>query len=130
MGCFSFMCKNCDTSIKSSSFRGQDTHLFLLKEGEVIQHMRGEYNSYGSVFTRDLKDSIDWSVPYKEINEWGDVCDLMFDGNADNGIAAIHSRCYKENEAPPTTISDGDPDQGWGDNWEYFGETDPDKPIE
>ena len=43
MGCFSFMCKECDTSIRSDSFSGELVKLFLLKDGKVIQEMEGEY---------------------------------------------------------------------------------------
>lgn len=39
----------------------------------------------------------------------------------DWGIAAVHSRCFKEN---PTTISELDPNQGWGDDGELFGNVD------
>lgn len=137
MGCFSFMCKKCGESIKSNSFRGQKAKLFLLKEGKVIQEMEGEYDSYGRVFIdgtqyegveRDLMKSIEWYVPDEGIEEWDDACNLMFDPNTANGIAAIHSQCFTGEI--PAKRSAGDPDQGWGDDWEYFGDTSPDKEIE
>lgn len=100
MGCFSFMCKKCGKPILSDSFSGQKVKLFLLKDGDIIQEMEGEYDSYGRVFTEDKSDSIYWNNPTPDIpmpdtydDSWGRVCDLMFSGDTRNGIAAIHSDC-------------------------------------
>lgn len=130
MGCFSFMCKECDEAILSNSFRGQEVELFLLEDGKVIQHMSGEYDSYGSVFIdgtqhpgvkHKLRESVQWNplnLPVKDkwddngTDNWHRVCDLMFGGSND-GIAAVHSKCYKGNI--PTTPSEDDPNQGWGE---------------
>ncbi len=119
MGCFSFMCKRCDKAILSNSFRGQKVELFLLKEGKVIEQMSGEYDSYGRVFDNNM-ESIEWKM------DWGDVCDLMFNKNRGNGIAAIHSSCW-ENEIPCERSYD-DPNQGWGFEGELF--SDYDKTLE
>ena len=43
--------------------------------------MEGEYDSYGRVFTKDNKDSVQWE------KEWSEVCDLMFSDQKNNGIA-------------------------------------------
>ncbi len=150
MGCFSFMCKKCGKAILSSSFRGQEVELFLLKDGRVIQHMSGEYDSYGQVFIKDsqredvkhpLMKSVEWDDPFPnsfkkrvgikngkiitvetdEIDDrdpWSKVCDLMFDNDKSNGIAAIHTKCYSG--VPPTTESEDDPNQGWGEDFELF----------
>lgn len=104
MGCFSFMCKKCKTSVRSTSMVGENVHLFLLKDGVVVEQMEGGYDSYGRVFDAN-GDSIEWKMP------WSEVCDLMFHPDDSNGIAAIHTRCY--NGAIPTKRSDGDPEQGW-----------------
>lgn len=106
MGCFSFMCQNCGTSIRSDSFPGmcERTHLWLIKDGVVIEHMEGGYDSYGSVFDAD-GNSIQWKM------DWSKVVDLMFHKNRNNGIAAIHSRCYTGEV--PDERSDDDPNQGW-----------------
>ena len=151
MGCFSFMCKECGKAILSNSFSGQKTELFLLKDGEVIQHMSGEYDSYGRVFidgTQDervkheLRKSVQWNDPFPSkpldpekvriIGEahsiWHRVCNLMFDDDPANGIAAIHTKCY--NGIHPTTRSDDDPNQGWGDDDELMGDCDPDKEFD
>lgn len=107
MGCFSFMCKECGKAVHSTSQRGDVVKLFLLEDGEVVQNMEGEYDSYGRVFRAGNKDSIHWDM------EWQDVCDLMFDEDMGNGIAAIHSECFTGEI--PTTRSADDPNQGWGE---------------
>ena len=113
MGCFSFICQECGQPILSDSVRGEKVELFLLKNGEVIDQMRGEYDSYGRVFTEDREDSLKWNLPWAGSGEdKGDVCTLMFDEDESNGIAAVHSRCYRG--YIPTERSMEDPNQGWG----------------
>lgn len=126
MGCFSFICKKSEEPILSSSFSGDAVHLFLLKEGKVIEHMFGNYDSYGRVFSNKknkndklLTDttSFEWKM------EWGDVCDLMFNKDDSNGIAAILAPYWKEGDEYPTTRSKGDPNQGWGKHLKLMGST-------
>ena len=106
MGCFSFMCKESGLPVASSSFDGDAVRLYLLKDGEVIEEMVGHYDSYGRVF--DGKgDSFEWGM------SWSDVCDLMFNTNEGDGIAVVLERHF--NGTIPTTQSDSDPDQGWGE---------------
>jgi len=132
MGCFSSLCKVCGKGVQSTSFSGHECHLFLLKEGKVIEYMSGEYNSYGGVFIDDhslkarntlskldigerpnsLRDSQEWKM------DWSDCCELMFDKDPSNGFAYYHDWCY--NGQIPTTQSDGDPNQGWGEGGEDF----------
>jgi len=116
MGCFSFLCKECGKGIRSNSFSGEKCELFLLDTGAVIQHMSGQYDSYGRVFIEGtqskkvkhgLMESQKWNL------RWGKVCDLMFDDDPRSGIAAYHSKCWKGNT--PESISEGDPNQGWGE---------------
>ena len=117
MGCFSFICKKSGEPVLSSSFNGDAVHLFLLKNGKVIEHMYGNYNSYGRVFS-NKKEENDKSVikvsPFHWQMEWLDVCDLIFHSNNSNGIAAILAPFWKEGDPYPTTRSLSDPDQGWG----------------
>lgn len=154
MGCFSFLCKECDKGILSSSFAGQKCHLFLLKDGEVVQKMEGEYDSYGRTFINetqredvqhDLRKSHYWKDPTPEIaleeywqkdgidnpsnhGYWLRVCSLMSDSSSsDNGIAAYHDKCYSGQI--PTTQSLSDPNQGWGDDDELLASVD-DQEIE
>jgi hypothetical protein len=107
MGCFSFICKESGLPVASDSFSGDAVRLYLLKNGEVIEEMRGHYDSYGRVFKdRTYEDSFEWKM------EWGMVCDLMFDKDESNGIAAVLEKYNTDNI--PTTRSEGDPNQGWG----------------
>lgn len=106
MGCFSFMCKESGLPVASSSFDGDAVRLYLLKDGEVIEEMFGHYDSYGQVF--DGKgDSFEWEM------DWSDVCDLIFSTNESDGIAVVLERHF--NGTIPTTQSESDPDQGWGE---------------
>ena len=124
MGCFSFMCKKSGKAVHSSSFDGDPVHLFLLKDGKVIEYMFGNYDSYGRVFS-DKKDPRDKSLTdttsFEWNMEWGKVCDLMFDDDRRNGIAAILDKYFDENEPWPTERSEDDPNQGWGEDWEHMG---------
>ena len=107
MGCFSFICKESGLPVASSSFDGDACRLYLLKDGKVIEEMRGHYDSYGRVFTDSTyEDSFEWKM------DWHEVCDLMFHPDESNGIAVILEKYFTGNI--PTTRSEGDPDQGWG----------------
>jgi len=107
MGCFSFKCKESGKAVASSSFDGDAVRMYLLEDGKVIEEMVGHYDSYGRVFDGNGA-SYEWKTP------WGEVCDLMFNPNESNGIAAV-LECYFTGEIP-TTRSDDDRDQGWGRN--------------
>lgn len=115
MGCFSFLCKKSGNPIASSSFDGDACRLFLLKDGKVIEEMQGHYDSYGRVFS-GIKDPNDTSMTetssFKWKMDWNDVCDLMFDKDKSNGIAAVLEKYWDGNI--PTTRSADDPEQGWG----------------
>lgn len=108
MGCFSYLCKECGEAVLSNSFNGEKVRLFLLENGKVIQEMQGAYDSYGRCFTEDLESRQEWDM------EWGKVCDLHFNGGDGDGVAAVHERCWRGNT--PTTVSEDDPNQGWGDD--------------
>lgn len=123
MGCFSWLCDVCGKGIKSTSFHGDKCRLYLLEKGKVVEEMRGDYDSYGRVFIDDsqradvehkLRESKEWGRP------WGEVCDLDFGEDASSGVAAVHEKCF--NGEVPTTRSQHDPNQGWGDDGELMGE--------
>lgn len=119
MGCFSFLCKESGKPALSTSFDGSPCHLFLLKDGECLEHMFGNYDSYGRVFKEKKEGSFEWKM------SWGDVVDLMYNGKEGDGIAMILPEHYKG--GAPTTQSEGDPNQGWGsDDLELMGDTSPD----
>ena len=106
MGCFSFICKESGLPVASDSFSGDAVRMYLLKNGKVIEEMRGHYDSYGRVFTADKEDSFEWKM------KWGEVVDLMFHKDESNGVAVILEKYF--NNMIPTTRSEGDPNQGWG----------------
>jgi hypothetical protein len=107
MGCFSFICKESGLPVASSSFDGDACRMYLLKNGNVIEEMRGHYDSYGRVFKDSTyDDSFEWKM------DWHEVCDLMFHSDESNGIAVILEKYFTGNI--PTTRSESDPDQGWG----------------
>tara|TARA_R110000822_G_scaffold36734_3_gene103193 strand:+ start:1192 stop:1605 length:414 start_codon:yes stop_codon:yes gene_type:complete len=116
MGCFSFICQKKNRGVESTSFDGDAVHLFLLKDGNVIEHMHGNYDSYGNVFKKGFKDSFEWDM------EWDDVCDLMFNENEGDGIAAILASEWKLGDDYPTIQSEDDPNQGWGSEDELMGD--------
>ena len=107
MGCFSYLCGECEQPINSDSSSGEHCIMFLLKDGKLLEWMQGEYDSYGRVFHDGGQSSQEWTVL-----EWGDIVDLQYGDDADSGLAVYHSGCYtKDTELVP---SDGDPEQGWG----------------
>jgi len=117
MGCFSFICKKSGKPGNSTSFQGNPVHLFLLRKGKVIEHMFGNYDSYGRVFSKekDPKDSsltettsFEWKLP------WLQCCDLIDNNDKSNGIALIHGNYWQEGDKYPTERSQNDPNQGWG----------------
>lgn len=116
MGCFSFLCKKSGKAALSTSFDGSPVHMFLLKEGKVIEYMHGNYDSYGRIFDKD-GESIEWNM------DWNGVCDLIFDPDKSNGIALILEDFWQEGDPYPTEQSDDDPHQGWGDDIELLSST-------
>jgi len=113
------MCKECNEAVLSNSFTGQDVKLYLLEDGKVLQEMEGQYDSYGRVFNKDNTGSIKWDM------EWHDVCELMlFSKSESDGIAAVHTKCFTGKV--PTTQSEDDPNQGWGEDLELLTDVDED----
>jgi hypothetical protein len=120
VGCFSFLCKESGKAALSTSSDGSPCRLFLLEGGHVIEEMHGNYDSYGRVFTNklrtdvhhELRESFQWTM------DWSDVCDLMQSSSPTNGIAMVLDE-YWTGEVP-TTRSEDDPDQGWGEEDEFL----------
>jgi len=103
MGCFSYLCQECNTPINSDSIRGERCELFLLLDGQVIEHLSGEYDSYGRVFGSE------WTqIP------WNRIVELHYGPTRLSGIAAYHSACWKRSMILPVYRSHNDPNQGWG----------------
>ena len=105
MGCFSFICYEADEPVNSSSFDGDVVHMFFIEDGKVVEHMYGNYDSYGRVF--DGKGgSFLWS-------DWDRMVDLHFSPDPYSGIAVVLDEYYKGEF--PTSKSFTDPDQGWNE---------------
>ena len=106
MGCFSYICKESGKSVTSTSFSGDPVRMYLLKDGKVIEEMRGHYDSYGRVFD-DKDDSFEWK------KDWGECVDMHFNKKKPgDGFAVILEQHFTGKI--PTTISEDDPMQGWG----------------
>ena len=109
MGCFSYICKECGEPVNSDSLSGEWTHLFLLKDGLIYEHMYGPYDSYGRCFMDgNLSDSFEWEA------DWEYVVELHLNKNKKDGIAAVHAACFNGAEDVPSISSKDDPNQGWG----------------
>ena len=108
MGCFSFLCKESGLPVASDSFSGDAVRMYLLKNGKLIEEMRGHYDSYGRVFKDSTyEESFEWKT------DWNEVCDLMFTKNEGDGIAVVLEKYFTG--TIPTTRSEGDRNQGWGE---------------
>lgn len=108
MGCFSFICKESGLPVGSDSTSGDAVRMYLLKDGKVLEEMRGHYDSYGRVFKNSKCDEpFEWQMP------WSQVVDSMFTTNQGDGIAVVLETYFTG--TIPTTRSKDDPNQGWGD---------------
>ena len=125
MGCFSFLCSECGDAIRSNSFSGAFCILFLLEDGEILEWMQGEYDSYGRVFTSSTTGmGVTGLDPWGESSvsqewesmEWDEVCRLMHSLDPNTGIAAYHIKCWHGQESNQPKASVHDPNQGWGDD--------------
>jgi hypothetical protein len=122
MGCFSYICKKSGEPILSTSFSGDAVYLFLLKDGKVIEEMYGNYDSYGRVFgTEESKNEHLDNESFGWEHEWGSCIDLHFNDKNDDGFAAILAEFY--DGVHPTTISEDDPNQGWGKHYDLMDST-------
>jgi hypothetical protein len=103
MGCFTFKCKKTNETICEEDY----VHLFLLKQGKVIEHMYGEYDSYGRV-RNNSGESFHWNMPWKNVC---DLCDMS--SNKGDGLAAILGTYWNEGDPYPTTQSEDADFMGW-----------------
>ena len=116
MGSFSFKCSVSGEPVNSDSQSGEVVYIFLLREGKILEEMYGMYDSYGHAFTRSkyscsnpwIMKSFEWKMP------WSEVCDLMFDDNADSGLMMIKEKYYDGLHGLTLKQSQSDPNQGDG----------------
>ena len=126
MGCFSFLCSECGDPLRSNSYSGEFSILFLLEDGTIREWMQGEYDSYGRVFQSATTGMSVYpgEDPWGEVSvsqewesmDWGDVCKLMHSSNPKTGMAAYHIRCWHAHEGNIPEVSEHDPNQGWRDD--------------
>jgi len=90
----------------SDSFSGDRVHLYLLKDGKVLESMHGNYDSYGRVFNI-RGESMEWNM------SWDEVCELMFNNHTGDGIALVLDSIH-DSKNIPTTQSQQCGSQGWG----------------
>jgi len=134
MGCFSYICPECDKAIHSHTYDtcvGQEVRLAHLEDGKVVEQMFGRYTSYGHVhiptFTEKFKSGHTFFIDGKEhtvhnenkehnwiLNSWRNMVEKQYDSNAGNGIVAIHEECWRGSY--PIHVSKSDPNQGWVDD--------------
>jgi hypothetical protein len=94
----------------------------LVKDGNVIEWMQGEYDSYGRVFSMDatayktkanglkgVTSSYEWTAM-----GWAAIVSMHFGGCSESGISAYHSKCF-DGDMENVEVSDNDPDQGWNE---------------
>ena len=113
MGCFSYLCGICHKGVNSSSFSGEHCKMYLLIDGEIVETMEGNYDSYGRVFNINKRHEEESSFSWRTI-PWGEVVDLCCDDDDKSGIAIVHTDCLAKYPQTPTIRSEGDPEQGWG----------------
>ena len=100
MGMFSFICQKSGKEV----LHEDSVHLFLLENGKVLEHMFGNYDSYGRV------EGFKWK------KDWTEICSLMFSNNLEDGICAILEPYWEDCDGYPTERSELDPNQGCGES--------------
>jgi hypothetical protein len=122
MGSFSYICPECEHPICSDSFSGEHCILMLVKEGEVLEWMQGQYDSYGRVFkveTKGLGPHSGGEASYLwTVMGWGDIVNLHYNGCSYSGISAYHSGCF-DGDMENVTVSNDDPHQGSCEEYQF-----------
>ncbi len=101
MGMFSFICPCCNKGIRAEGRIRNRVALHLIKDGEIVESLRGSYDGYGRT------EESEWSL------DWGDVCDIMFEENEKSGIMAFHEECEPDVLPEIKYESEHDPSQGF-----------------
>lgn len=102
MGHVSYFCKISEKQIQ----KDDAVHLFLLKNGIVLEHMFGNYTCYCGVYNHSEKKEYEWEM------DWNKVNDLHLFGTINDGIAAILAPYWKEGDPFPREKSLNDLEQG------------------
>ena len=107
MGEFSYMCKKCGRAVNHM----ESCIFFLLDKGRVVECQIGVNSNYGCVINKNAKTVFDEHMDW-DYDEWTNLVDLHFNDDVSSGFSVFHQACY--DGVPPTTISEDDPNQGWG----------------
>jgi hypothetical protein len=126
MGMFSYMCE-----VTGQQVRMYDkVRLYLLKEGQVVEEMRGHYNGYGSSDDlsehHEYRDESGVMVPVTEdmiakiemlgdpwvTDEWNELVNMHFDEEQPDSGFACALECNVYANYIPKSISENDPEQG------------------
>lgn len=110
MGCFSYICKGCNTAVNAE----ERCVIFFMRDGKIIEAQRGHYDNYGSCNPENKWDEkdVNHSGEYWECGEWEDLISEHFNEKSDTGFVIYHEACYKGQK--PRNVSRDDPNQGWG----------------
>ena len=106
MGSFSYICRGCGKPICGE----EKVVLLHVRHGEEVGRAVGTYYDYGEV--EEIKTFR--GVYATGLNTHKEMCTSEFDledSGTKSGISAWHQVCFKEGDL---SISDSDPDQGWG----------------
>lgn len=106
MGSFSYICAGCGKPI----CQDEAVVLIHVRHGEELKRAIGTYYDYGQVEDDETFRGTGSEYP----NNNRGMCESEFDledSGTKSGISAWHQVCYKEGDL---TISDSDPNQGWG----------------
>lgn len=106
MGSFSYICRGCGQPI----CQDEAVVLFHVRHGKELGRAVGIYYDYGRVEDDETFRGSEAKSP----NTHREMCESEFeleDSGIESGISAWHQVCYKEGDL---SISDNDPNQGWG----------------
>ena len=100
----SYKCSLTNKPLQSNSTSGDLVYIFLLKQGQVIEYMYGNYDGYNSVIKSTNDDGVTSSFTWK--TNLSDMNNLRFHKDESNGIAVILASYWKEGDIFPSKRSD------------------------
>lgn len=113
MGQFSYMCKGCKTSIRSSEF----CIIFYIEGGNIMEVAQDYYDNYGLSEYFEPQDK----GASAQQREWERKVNVHFDKDKSSGFQGWHGACLiKRKVNRDRTVSQDDPEQGWEKPRERF----------
>lgn len=117
---FSFICTICGQPIMSNTVTGEKCRLMYIKNNEIKEEIRGDYDCFGGVFTDEpsQKDG-SYNLERKRLfweTDWNEIHSSILDVfNDEDGICAVHENCITDiQDKFVPSISETDPDDGSG----------------